>query len=94
MPIDLVPVFGLTSEKQLLLTACQRGWEFQLLFAVMPEKNLLYLWEREAESNLMGINSKHAGVFKVSLRHAGTCSSAGTASPTSILTDAKSAVRE
>lgn len=26
-------------------------------------KTLLYLWERGAESNLMGINSKHAGGF-------------------------------
>lgn len=35
-------------------------------------KTLLYLWERGAESNLMGINSKHAGGFNSSLRHAGT----------------------
>lgn len=35
-------------------------------------KTLLYLWEKGAESNLMGINSKHAGGFKPSLRHTGT----------------------
>lgn len=59
-------------------------------------KTLLYLWERGAESNLIGINSKHAGGFKSSLIHAGTWSSlVGTESPTTfILTAAKSAVYE
>lgn len=56
-------------------------------------KTLFYLWERGAESNLMGINSKHAGGFKSSLGHAGTRSSLwGTESPTSILSAATSSV--
>lgn len=58
-------------------------------------KILLYLWERGAESNLMGINSKHAGGFKVSLRHAGTWSGlAGSEPRTTNLMAAKSAVCE